>query len=121
MQSEQSEQPVCGVPAGPLPIFDGPNCNPPVPLPTPVHGNVRDPPVPWHLLHSIDTPMPLQENIQQTAMIQHAAIMLGMQLAEPCLFFWGQPIDPFFCQLIDPLELQEDIVQFAELICRCNI
>jgi len=77
-QSEQSEQTVCGVSAGNLPI-----------LHTPVHGNVCNPPVPWHLLCPIDPPMPSQENIRQTAMIQHAAIMLGMQLAELHLFFGG--------------------------------
>ena len=88
-QSESSEQPSYGVPEGRQPIFDGANCDPTVPLPTPVHGNVRDPLVPWHLLCPIDTPMPSQDNIWQTAMIQHAAIMLGMQLAEPCLFFWA--------------------------------
>jgi len=89
MQSESSEQPSCRVPEGHQPIFDGANRDPMVLLPTPVHGNVCDPPVPWHLLCPIEPPMPLQENIRQTAMIQHAAIMLGMQLAEPRLFFWA--------------------------------
>ncbi len=42
MQSEQSEQPVWGVPTGPLPIFDCPNRDPPVPLPPPVHGHVMN-------------------------------------------------------------------------------
>jgi len=88
MQSEQSEQTVCGVSAGNLPIFDCPNCNDLVPLHTPVHGDVRDPPVPWHLLRPIEPPMPLQENLWQTALIQHVAILVGMQLAE-LRFFWA--------------------------------
>jgi len=71
-QSESSEQPSCGVPEGCQPIFDVANRDPTVPLPTPVHGDVRDPPVPWHLLHPIE-PLPPQENILQAA----------MQLAEP--------------------------------------
>jgi len=74
-QSEESKQPVFGVAAGPLPIFDGPNQDPLVPLPTPVHGDVHDPPVPWHLLRPIE-PLLLQENIMQAA----------MQLAEPPFF-----------------------------------
>jgi len=57
--------------------------------------------------------------MQQTAMIQHAAILLGMQLAEP--HFFEQPINPFWCQPINPLELQESIVQLAELIHCHNI
>jgi len=85
-QSESSEQPTCTVPEGRQPIFNHANHDPTVPLPTPVHGNVCDPPVPWHLLRPIDTPFPSQENIWKTAMIQHAAIMLGMQLAEPRFF-----------------------------------
>ncbi len=87
-QSEQSEQTVCGVSAGTLPIFDHPNHDQLVPLPTPVHGDVHDPPVPWHLLCPIE-PLPPQENILQAAIIQHAAILLAMQLAEPRLFFGG--------------------------------
>jgi len=78
-QSEQSEQTACGVSAGNLPIFNRRK----VPLHTPVHGDVRDPPVPWHLLRPIEPPMPLQENLWQTALIQHVAILVGMQLAEP--------------------------------------
>jgi len=39
-----------------------------------------------------------------------------MQLAEPHLFFGGQPINPFWCQPSDPL--QEAIVQLAEAIRR---
>jgi len=29
--------------------------------------------------------------------------------------------NPFCCQPINPLELQVDIVQLAEVICHCNI
>jgi len=71
-QSEESEQPVCGVPAGPLPIFDGPN---------------HDPLVPWHLLCPIE-PLPLQENIMQAAML----------LAEPCYPWLWQPLNPLELQ-----------------------
>ena len=103
MQSKQSEQTVCGVSTGNLPIFDHPNCAPPVPLPTPVHGDVHNPPVLWHLLRPIE-PMPPQENILQAA----------MNLAEPCYpYFWHHPMDP--------LEWQEAIVQLAEVIHCCNI
>jgi len=84
----------------------------------PVHVHVRDPPVSWHLFCPIKYPLPLQEKIRQTAWIQHAAISLGMQLAEQDRFFWGQPKDPFWCQKSDPLELQEAIVQLAEAIRR---
>jgi len=76
MQSESSEQPSCGVPEGHQPIFDVANRDPMVPLPTPVHGDVRNPLVPWHLLCPIE-PLPLQENILQAA----------MQLAEPHFLF----------------------------------
>ncbi len=41
--STQSEQPVWGVPAGPLPIFVCPNHDPPVLLPPPpIHGGVAN-------------------------------------------------------------------------------
>jgi len=103
-QSEQLEQTVCGVSAGNLPIFDCPNCNQPVLLPTPVHGNVHNPPVPWHLLCPIE-PLPPQENILQAA----------MQLAEPRFpCFWHPPMEP--------LAWQEAIVQLAEVIHhQCNV
>ena len=101
-QSKQSEQTVCGVSAGTLPIFDHPNCDPPVLLPTPVHGDVCDPPVPWHLLCPIE-PLPLQEDILQAAML----------LAEPRY--------PWLWQPLNPLEMQEVIVQLAEAICHHEI
>jgi len=80
-QSESLEQPSCGVPEGYQPIFDVANCDPKVPLPTPVHGDVCDPPVPWHLLCPIE-PLRPQENILQAT----------MQLAEPQFpFFASDP------------------------------
>jgi len=100
-------------------MFDHPNCDYPVTLHSPVHGDVCDQPVPWHLLCPIEPPRQSQENIQHNAKIQHSTVLLGMQLAELC-FIW-QPIDPFWCQPINLLELQEDIVQLAELIRCCNI
>jgi len=83
-RSESSEQATCRVPECRKHIFEGANRDQTVP----VLGDVHDPLVPWHLLHAIDTPRPPQEKIQQTAMIQHAAIMLGMKLSEPCFFGW---------------------------------
>jgi len=78
-------------------IFDGPNRDPLVLLPTP-----GDPPVPWHLLCPIE-PLSLQENIMQAAML----------LLEP-------PRYPWLWQPLDPLEQQETIVQLAEAIRRCH-
>jgi len=99
-KSEVSKQSVFGVAA--KPIFDGPNRDPLVPLHTPVHGDVDDPPVPWHLLRPIE-PLPMHENILQAAMI----------LAEPRY--------PWLWQRMNPLEMQEEIVQLAEAICRHDI
>ena len=70
-------------------------------LPTPVHGDVHDPPVPWHLICPIEPLLP-QENILQAA----------MQLAEPHFPF----LPP-----IQPLEWQEAIVQLAEMIRHCDV
>ncbi len=67
-QSEQSEQSVWGVPSGPLPIFDHPNCVPPVLLPPPVHGSVTNF---WKvMLHPIK-PLAWQEAIVQLAEASH--------------------------------------------------
>jgi len=93
--SDETKQTVFGVSAEP--IFDGSNQDSLVPLPTPDHGDVRDPPVPWHLLTPIE-PLLLQEDIMQAA----------MQLAEPSY--------PWLWPPRDPLEMQEVIVQLAEAI-----
>jgi len=82
----------------------------------PVHVDVRDPPFLWHLCTPVNPPVPSMEYIRQTEMIQHAAIMLAMQLRERRLFYFGQPVDPWMCQPSDPLEVQENIVQLAEAI-----
>jgi len=68
MQSEQSEQPVWGVPADPLPIFNCPNHTLPVPLPPPVHGHVTN----WWkaIQHPIDQ-VKWQEAIVQLAEVRH--------------------------------------------------
>jgi len=94
-KSDETKQPVFGVTAEP--IFDGSNQDSLVPLPTPDHGDVHDPPVPWHLLTPIK-PLSLQEDIMQAA----------MQLAEPSY--------PWLWRSRDPLEMQEAIVQLAEAI-----
>jgi len=99
-QSEESKQPVFGVAA--KTGFDGPNWDPLVPVHTPVHGDVDDPPVPWHLLHPLE-PLLLHENILQAAII----------LAEPRY--------PWLWQPMNPLEMQEAIVQLAEAIRRRDI
>jgi len=99
-KSDETKQPVFGVAAEP--IFDGgPNRDPLVLLPTPGHGDVHDPPIPWHLLTPIE-PLPLQEDIMQAA----------MQLAEPSY--------PWLWRPQDPLVMQETIVQLAEAICHCE-
>jgi len=94
--TDETKQTVFGMSSA-EPIFDGSNRKLLVPLPNPDHGDVRDPPVPWHLLTPIE-PLSLQEDIMQAA----------MQLAEPS--------HPWLWRSRDPLEMQEAIVQLAEAI-----
>ena len=94
--TDETKQTVFGMSSA-EPIFDGSNRKLLVPLPNPVHGDVHDPPVPWHLLTPIE-PLSLQEDIMQAA----------MQLAEPS--------HPWLWRSRDPLEMQEAIVQLAEAI-----
>jgi len=99
-KSDETKQTVFGVSAEP--IFESSNQESLVPLSNPDHGDVHDPPVPWHLLTPIE-PLSLQEDIMQAA----------MQLVEPSY--------PWLWRSQDPLEMQEASVQLAEAIRHRNV
>jgi len=80
------------VPAGPLPIFVCPNCDPPVPLPPHVHGGVANI---WEAIKHLIEPLAWQEAIVQLAEASH----------HQCNVKGGG---------IEPLAQHEAIVQLAE-------